>query len=165
MRLAQYPTDFLAEYVASRINCPTVPHGSYFGTCTGSGIETDAGRLVGAVIYYGWQRSTGDIHLAVACESPLAARPAIIREVLAYPFAVLGCRRVTATTRHDDTRAIRGLRGCGFVREGCRRHAYGDAHAADWGCTREDYERWVASGGRRKRAAWNVVHMKAAANG
>ena len=95
---------------------------SRFDMSQSIGVTLD-GELVAGVIYHDYRPQVGDIQLSVAASSPRWATRSIIRELLAYPFEQLSCRRITATVRGDNRRALRFDAGIGFVVEG-RMRAY-----------------------------------------
>lgn len=84
------------------------------------------GELVAGVVYHDYRPPVGDIQLSVAASTPRWATRTIICELLAYPFEQLRCRRLTATVRGDNLRALRFDRGIGFTVEGRMRDYYGN---------------------------------------
>lgn len=99
-------------------------------------------RLIAGVVYSMYLGH--DIHMSIAADNPMWARPGVIGELLAYPFLQLGCVRATAITARGNTKARKLLEGVGFQLEGRLRHGYdGRQHAMIYGILATDAARWI----------------------
>lgn len=100
------------------------------------GIERD-GALIAGAVFHNYRHH--DIEVSFAADDPGWARRGTIRAILRYPFAQLGCTRLTALIARDNARAAKLLEGLGFKREGVLRRAYdGTADALVFGMLREE---------------------------
>jgi hypothetical protein len=126
----------IAAWVFARVPHAAMP----VEACTAMGVMV-AGELAAGVV---WHSHTGrDVQVAVAAENPRWARRATLRKLFAYPFAQLGCRRITAMTGADNLRTQRFLTGLGFELEGVLRCALpDDLDALVFGLLRE-HCRWI----------------------
>lgn len=99
------------------------------------------GELVAGVVYHDYRAPVGDIQLSVAATSARWASRSVIRELLAYPFEQLQCRRLTATVRSDNLRALKFDIGIGFRVEGRMRDYYGRGiHQIILGMLRDEWQ-------------------------
>lgn len=126
----------VAAWVAQRIR--TVGHEG-FGPCAAIGVLDDAGAPIAGVVYYGL--SHGALFMAVASENPSWATRATLKALFRYPFAQLGCRRVSAIAekKAKPTRAF--LLRLGFRMEGHMPQQFPHDDAIIYGLLRQDWNR------------------------
>lgn len=141
-------SDEVAHWVATRIPHirPRVPYfafGKVFGESQSLGVLS-GGELVAGVVFHNHDPFVGNIEVSCAAATPRWGNREIFRSVLRYPFAQLGCIRVTALTpRHHPKGATsprRFLEGLGFQREGSLRRALGDDNLIVYGLLRDEWE-------------------------
>ncbi|NIE87566.1 MULTISPECIES: GNAT family protein [Burkholderia] len=85
------------------------------------------GELVAGVVFQGHNGPNLLMHFALGeGVSQHVITPAFVAAAFLYPFAMLGCRRVTGLVRVDNLEAQRLDENLGFVREGVMRGAAGD---------------------------------------
>lgn len=126
----------VAEWVRRRMQRPVAS----FGSCTAIGVADGPSPIAG-VVYHNWIESVPAVEMSIAAEHPKWAKRGIIKALLDYPFQQLGCVRVSAIIPIDNARALRFVRGIGFVQEGVARKGFGDTHAAVCGMTDDDHRK------------------------
>jgi len=109
------------------------------------------GEQIAAVIVYHQHRG-GTLEMTNAADTPRWATKSVIAELLAWPFVVMGCRRITAIVRADNARARRFDEGIGFEREGVLRDQFEGCDGILYGLTKRD---WLAS---RWSRIWQERH-------
>jgi RimJ/RimL family protein N-acetyltransferase len=116
----------LAGWVAERI-----PHvGAVgFGPCAAIGVATER-RMLAGIVFHEWQEQARTIQLSFAAASPIWARPAIIRALLAYPFLQVGAFKVWTATPAENEPALAVNRRLGFKREAILAHHFGKGRHA-----------------------------------
>ena len=123
-----------------------VPHMDPLKDYTAIGVADEAGTLVAGCLYHSYVPRYAGLEISFAASSARWARRGVIRQLLAYPFVQLGCRRVMTVIPSDNARAIRFNIGIGFVREGTLRHFYAPKrHAVVCGFLRSDFDRLFRS--------------------
>ncbi len=138
-----YPTPSqsaeIAAWVAARI--PHLERG--FQDYQALGVVAD-GEFVAGVVFHHYRPSDGDIEASMAATSPRWCRPAVLRELFAYPFIDLRCERLTLITSRSNTRTRRLCeRAFGMKLEGILRRAIGRREdALVYGLLREEC-RWI----------------------
>lgn len=142
MRLVHGYPEVFVPYLLQRI-----PHVRGFGGCATMGVISDAGEILGAVCFHGYQPEFKSIEVSTAAGSKRWLTKHIIQQIFGYPFVQLGCERVAAITprRAKDARAF--LKTFGFKLEGVGRKGfgpYGDAIA--YSLLRDEFfaSRWAA---------------------
>ena len=127
----------IAAWVAARI--PHVGEAG-FGLCRAIGVASDS-RMLAGVVFHDWQPGYGTMQLSFAAESPMWARPQIVRAILAYPFSI-GVFKLWTATPHDHAAALKVNERLGFKREGVLAHHFGSGrHAVVRRMLRPTYER------------------------
>jgi RimJ/RimL family protein N-acetyltransferase len=118
------------------------------------------GRLIAGFAFTNYNRT--NLEISAAADSARWATPANIFTVLAYPFLILGCARVTCLVQRGNRRARRLLEGVGFKCEGNLRSWWGEGKgdALIYGYLKRDFlkSRWYRSAddgeeGTNQRAA------------
>lgn len=124
-------------WVESRIPGMNLEVGSYAAI----GVVNNEGELVAGVIYNNYTGHDISMHVA-STYGTLWARPHILRDLFAFPFNQLKCRRVTGFVSAANAHTIPFDEHLGFVREGILRDATpeGDMHII--GMTRSEC-RWL----------------------
>lgn len=79
----------------------------------------DDGRLAGVAVFAGVGK--GNCFLHIAGQSPRWFTPQFCREMLAWAFHALHCRRITASIEAGNRKCRRLAEHVGFVREGYAR--------------------------------------------
>lgn len=138
MRLVFGRDEAIADWVISHI--PAL-RGSSFGPCSAIGVEGSNGGQLAGVVYHDYQPAFATIQLSIAAESPRWATKSIVTQILSYPFDQLAVRKVWAAVPHTNDRALRLIKGLGFVQEGVLKHHFGPSHAVMWRLLKEDYRR------------------------
>ena len=144
MRLVWQDPD-VAAWVAARI--PQMEGAGDFGPCQAVGVVSESGEALGGVVFHNWQPRFKNIEVSFASASPRWLSRNLIRGILSYPYAQLGCARITAVTPRRATSARRFLDVFGFRREGLVRRGFGTDDAVISGLLRTEWERsrWCAS--------------------
>lgn len=107
MKVLYGASDEVARWVAERIDgCERG-----FGECQALGVVSD--KMLAGIVFHNWSPETGVIEISAAAESPLWARPAILTELLEYPFDRLRCRMVLGRCSEHNTRARKLWRAFG----------------------------------------------------
>jgi len=143
MQLATTPEAraYLAKYIADRTGeTPEGLTGPYWYAVLGS-IQKD--RITGAVMFNLWRGSSVETHWAG--ETGWLTREHL-GQIFAYPFHVLGVRRVTGIIRRKNRRARDSAERIGFKLEGVMRHGFENDDACVYGMTRQSC-RWIATRG------------------
>lgn len=128
--------DEVASWAAERLNLKALGslRKTFVRPYVAIGIENGKGYCGAYVL----NQFTGpDIELTIA------GRGAVSRTALSviydYVFNQLGCLRISATCRTDNTQAIRLAERLGFKREGMSRKKFGNSNAVLLGLLREEY--------------------------
>lgn len=114
-------------YVAKRL--ARDPLQAPFGASVATGVITEAGEMIGGVVYHSYDPDCPSIEMSFACSTPRWLTRALICELLRYPMQDLSCRRITAVTPRRATSARQFLEKFGFRREGVATEAFGDDDA------------------------------------
>lgn len=77
------------------------------------GVLDHRGMVVAGVVFHNWSPEAEVIEVSAAATDPRWARPAILTELFAYPFDLMGCRMVVARISEDNTRARKLWRAFG----------------------------------------------------
>lgn len=145
MRILTGIDEYVARWVIARLGAGEIPAPPYSAV----GFADESGLRCG-VIYHEYRKI--DIRIVMAADSPKWATRGTIRNILAYPFLQLGCRRVTAVIAKKNKRSRRLVEGVGFVLEGGLRRAMGDGDMAClYGMLAEEC-RWLPKDALRKAA-------------
>lgn len=124
------------EWTGTRLGIPS------FGMAEGLGICRD-GRLLAGIVYNNYNGS--NVEMSIASIDPRWCSRQAIRIAFLYPFAQLGCRRVSATVATHNEAARRLLERLGFEVEGFHPKAMRDgADALSYGLLRENCH-WISS--------------------
>lgn len=128
----------VAEWVLAR--CDNIHYGLAAGSYLSLGVVLDD-KLIAGFVYSDWQPQFGTMEMSLAADSPRWATRRVIHELLAYPFIVRECQRVTVVTSQNNHKALRLAEGVGFVREAIVERAYGkDENAILLRLFREEWE-------------------------
>jgi RimJ/RimL family protein N-acetyltransferase len=117
------------------------------------GITQDQEPIAGIVYNGHWKGEINSgIEMTVAASHPMWAQRFVLRAAFAYPFELLGVRRVQARIRRRNKRARKLVEGLGFVYEGmCRAGHPTGGDAAMYAMLQKDC-RWL-DGGKKCRSA------------
>ena len=99
------------------------------------GILDSHGHLVGAVIYNDFDFR--NVEMTIVWPVGFGFRH-VAREVFAYAFDHLNCRRISLTIPSKHTETIRHAKKWGWVSEGLKRHHYDEDDAVILGMLRSD---------------------------
>ena len=144
MRLVLGRDAEVAAWVAARI--PQMSGADEFGPCAAIGVESEAGKPLGGVVFSNFLPRYRSIEASFASEHPRWLTRPLIRQIMAYPFGQLRCQRITAVTPRRARAARRFLDAFGFRREGMVRKGFGDDDAVISGLLRREWDRsrWAA---------------------
>jgi hypothetical protein len=126
----------LAEWVARQLGCTFAP--PY--TCIGI-MRADV--LIAACLYNNFEPP--NIQMTIASVTPRWASHQVIGRLFAYPFLELGCRRITAVTGSNNTRARMFLSRLGFRLEGIHPELFEHDDGVSYGLLRRDAQKWLES--------------------
>lgn len=87
-----------------------------------------------------------NIEVTFVSSTPRWASRDAIRQILAYPFLQLGCRRITAICEAHNAQVREFMTRLGFKLEGFHPEALPTGDAMTWGLMRYDAERWISDG-------------------
>ena len=120
-----------------------IPQGGVFPTFGGGpvavGLVND-GELVGGVVWHSYSASQRRIEVSGATTTTRGLTPAIISEVMRYPFGQLKVRRVSAEIPVSRPEAAKFLERLGFRQEGLIREGAGDEDLTLWGILAPEWE-------------------------
>ncbi|MGB0696040.1 MAG: GNAT family N-acetyltransferase [Rhodospirillaceae bacterium] len=111
-----------------------------------AGVVNDGTNILAVVAYHTYFPSSGTVQLSVAADTPKWATKRVLKELLGFPFRVLGCNKAWAACRFDNTRAIQFNQRLGMTREAILRQHFGpNTHAVIQSMLLREYEksRWV----------------------
>lgn len=104
------------------------------------GVEKD-GEIVAVIVYNNFRYP--DIQMNIASSSPKWASRQTLKSIFLYPFAQLGCKRVTAITA-DTNQPVRAfLCRLGFKEEGHHPDLFAEGGAVSYGLLANDAKRWI----------------------
>lgn len=139
MRLSFGDDAAVSAWVGSRI--PAL-QGASFGPCSAIGVLSMSGTPLAGAVFHDYQPAFSTIQLSFAAESPRWATRSTVRSILSYPFDQLAVRKVWAAVPHTHDRALKLIKGLGFVQEAVLKHHFGaKTHAVMWRLLKEDYRR------------------------
>lgn len=124
----------VADWVAGQI-----PHVSSFKDMAAIGVERD-GVLVGGVVYHEFRGN--DVQMSCAATSRRWLKEGFLRALFAYPFAQLGCDRVSSFAPKGNTHTRRFLEKLGFKEEGNMRRGFVGDDCILYGMLREECK-WI----------------------
>lgn len=109
VKLSQRPSDELVAWAAERI--PSLMGRGFPTGATAMGVETNAGELIGVVVFSEWSPEHGTIQVSAASIDPrwCMARDAF-DTMWRYVFEVCGCQKAWAIVARSDERTLRFLR-------------------------------------------------------
>lgn len=136
--LDQQHAPAIRAWIAARMPLPCD-----LGKATTIGVALGT-RLIAGFAFTNFNKT--NIEISMAADSPRWARPANIYSVLAYPFVILKCDRVTCLVQPKNKRARKLLEGVGFQCEGNLRCWWGEGKgdALIYGYLKRDFlkSRW-----------------------
>jgi len=107
------------------------------------------GRLLAAVLFYGWQPEAKTLQVSVSHASPFWARASVLCGIFQYAFSQCGADLLHVGTPSTNATGRRFLSRVGFKQDGMLRHRYGrGVHAATFSMTTEEWRRsrWFVRG-------------------
>ncbi len=96
----------------------------------GFGIVRSDGGLVAGVVFSNWHSGEKRIELSACADDPRAFSIRTLTSLGGYVFGQLGAYRCWAITSEDNRRAIKFLKGIGFIKEGTLAAHYGPGRNA-----------------------------------
>lgn len=110
-------------------------------------ISNDATRLYAVCVWHNYVPECGLIELTASSKAGAIhwGRPNVIRELLHYPFAQVGCRKMVVHIATSNAAANAVAAKAGLVHEATLRHHYRDKmHAHLWSMTAHEWRksRW-----------------------
>ena len=129
--------EVIKNWVEERIPGMSFNDGSYAAI----GVENEQGERVAGVIYNHYTGHDISMHVA-STHGTLWARPHILRDLFAFPFNQLKCRRVTGFVSALNEHTLPFDEHLGFRREGILRDATPDGDMHIIGMTRQEC-RWL----------------------
>lgn len=102
--------------------------------CAALGVLNREGRLIGAVIYNDFDAR----NIEMTAVGPGAFRRDVSRDIFAFAFDELGCRRISLTVPETHSDIIRRAMKWGWVIEGRKRDYYDNDDAIILGMTRAE---------------------------
>lgn len=127
----------LAKWAGDRIGVTD------FGPCRAIGVIR-RGEIAAVAVFS--QYRPPNIEISFVVEDPRWATPQAVRAIMRYPFAQLGCKRMTAITEATNQRARAFLARLGFQLEGIHPDALPTGDAATYGLLRDAASRWIDDG-------------------
>lgn len=124
----------LIEWVEARIEGT----GSLDNVVAAFGIIDTQGTLCGGLVYHHYRGHSVEETFVAA--SPRCLTRKIITQLLAWPFEVLGCKRITGLISPNNHASIKLTEGLGFKLEGTLRDADEAGDLLVYGLTREDFK-------------------------
>lgn len=94
------------------------------------GVLSDEGKIAAVVVFSDYQPAYSTIQSHVASDNPLWPRGTVIRDILAYPFLVLGLFKVWAAFPSDNKGTGSLTKKMGFTQEAILGHHYGKGRNA-----------------------------------
>lgn len=151
MKLVFGQDALISQWVASRIEY-AARKPQPFGPCTAIGIMDKHGRALAGVVYHDYYPEFATMAVSMAAASPRWCQPAIVSAVLHYPFEQANVNVLWCAIRLDNARAIRFVKGLGFVQEGTLKHRFGwGKHAMVLCLEPRDYKRLLRRFEARQR--------------
>lgn len=136
MRLLFGCSELMAAWVRARIPFMD-PEG--FGPCQALGVVNAGGRIIGGVVFHGWNKHYRSIEMSAASESAKWLSRRLVAGILSYPFEQLGVVRLASVTRPEDTRTRHLLEGIGMTYEGTGRKVFGDYDGVGYSLLRDEW--------------------------
>lgn len=162
MRLWFGNDEIVAKWVNAHLAKSDPKHfpGEGFGPCQAIGIVSTEGTPIAGCVYHDWQPKFKTIQMSCAAITPRWATRRIVEGLLKYPFVDLGVRKVWTVTPHTNERALRFIKGLGFMQEAVLAYQFGDCHSVVCRMLERDFLRHygamngqVQQGRRRAQAA------------
>ena len=122
MRLLLDQPERVGRFVAERSPVEREPD---FGQFSAIGILRSDGELVAGVVFSDWHEDSRRIELSGAVDDPRVIGTQMIVAVGNYVFGQLNVHRCWAKTSTDNRRALKLLKGLGFIQEGILAGFYG----------------------------------------
>jgi len=113
-------TEWVCAWVAERL---TGFRSNDFQPCSTLGILR-GDQMVAAVIFNNFRKSSRDIHLTIAADTPNWCSRQSLKVIFEYVFTQLGCIRLTVTIAKKNKRARKLALGLGFQYEGKLRKGF-----------------------------------------
>lgn len=132
-----------------------VPHvyGRGVNECQSFAVLRD-NAIIAVAIFSEWQPEARTIQVGGVADTPMWAKPDVIRTLLDYAFIMCGVNLLWAVTPSDLPRPQRFMEGVGARRDGILRHRFGwKRHAMVYSMTRHEWQ----------RSRWAPAEMKEAA--
>ena len=136
MKLLFGCSELMTAWVRARIPYMD-PEG--FGPCQALGVMDSKDKVIGGVVFHGWNSHYRSIEVSCAADSAKWLSRGIIHAILSYPFEQLGCERVSSATKADDKRTRHVLEALGFQYEGTGRRMFGDHDGVGYSLLRDEW--------------------------
>lgn len=138
MKLLYGESDRVARFVA--IHIPDVsPYGFGGHKCQAIGVTTDAGELVGGMVFHEWWPEHGTIEFSGAATTPRWLTRRILDELFGYAFDEVGAQLLITRNSARNHRLHRQLKAYGFDRIDIPRLFGRDEDGVVWTLTAEAY--------------------------
>jgi RimJ/RimL family protein N-acetyltransferase len=132
-----------------------IPHCHDWGPCAAIGVADGNEELIAGVVFNNYHPHYKSIEISTASSRKRWLTKSLITGIFAYPFAQLGCQRVTAATPRNAHTARQFLETFGFQPEGIVRLGFGSQDAllfgllaSEWATHRYNLGRVVDGQGR-----------------
>ncbi len=127
MRLVLGRDAEVGQFVAAR---SPLERPDWSGGFVGFGIVRADGDLVAGVVFSDWHPAEKRIELSACADDPRAFSTRELVSLGNYVFGQLGAHRCWARTSEDNRRALKFLKGIGFIKEGTLAGHYGPGRNA-----------------------------------
>ncbi len=127
MRLVIGQDEAVGRFVADRSPLERPDWSAGF---TGFGIVRSDGVLVAGVVFSDWHPAEKRIELSACADDPRAFSTQTLVSLGNYVFGQLAAYRCWARTSEDNRRALKFLKGIGFIKEGTLAGHYGPGRNA-----------------------------------
>ena len=120
---------FIANWVAARVPYgPSSAEG--FGKIATLGVLGQDGQALAGFVFHDYDEEHATMGISMAAENPRWCVPGVIRAALNYPFDQVGVNVLWNVIRADNKRALRMVKGLGFIQEGCLVDRFGKGQNA-----------------------------------
>ena len=110
-----------------------------FGPCQAIGIVDNNGRVIGGVVFHGWNKHYRSIEMSSAADNAKWLSKRVIAGILSYPFEQLSVERIACVTTPGDKRTRHLLEGIGMKYEGTGRKVFGELDGVSYSLVRDDW--------------------------
>jgi len=112
-----------------------------FGNSRAIGSVDVDGRLIGGVVYHGWQQEAGTIEMSAAATTPRWLNKLVLNGIFAYPFEI-GCQMALMRVSARNTRLHRQFDALALRRHEIPRLYGRDEDGIIFTLTDDDWSTW-----------------------